>query len=141
MTKLGRYGSVALAFGLGGGRAAGANGPLAPLEPVPGNGPGGRPMTTSTDIAVGLPATASTKLVYPVDARVEGSDNYNGEKVDDPYRWLENLDSKATQDWVSAQNKVSQPRLAAIQQRTWVKERLAKLWNYERFNAPVKERG
>ena len=62
-------------------------------------------MTTSTDIAVGLPATATTQLVYPVTARVDVSDNYNGEKVDDPYRWLENLDSKATQDWVSAQNK------------------------------------
>jgi prolyl oligopeptidase len=98
-------------------------------------------MTTSTDIAVGLPATATTQLVYPVTARVDVSDNYNGEKVDDPYRWLENLDSKATQDWVSAQNKVSQPRLEAIQQRPWVKERLAKLWNYERFNAPVKEGG
>lgn len=98
-------------------------------------------MTTSTDIAVGLPATASTQLVYPVTARVDVSDNYNGEKVDDPYRWLENLDSKATQDWVSAQNKVSQPRLEAIQQRAWVKERLTKLWNYERFNAPVKEGG
>jgi len=76
-------------------------------------------MTTSTDIAAGLPATATTQLVYPVTARVDVSDNYSGEKVDDPYRWLENLDSRATQDWVSAQNKVSQPRLEAIQQRAW----------------------
>src|ERR1700731_619249 len=141
MTKLRRYRSVALASWLAGWLAACANGPLAPLEPVPGNGPGGRPMTTSTDIVAGLPATATTQLVYPLTARVDVSDNYNGEKVDDPYRWLENLDSKATQDWVSAQNKVSQPRLEAIQQRAWVKERLAKLWNYERFNTPVKEGG
>ena len=59
MTKLRRYRSVALASWLAGWLAACANGPLAPLEPVPGNGPGGRPMTTSTDIVAGLkPAKA-----------------------------------------------------------------------------------
>ena len=118
-----------------------ANGPLAPLEPVPGNGPGGKPMPTSTDIVAGLPAHPSTQLVYPVTARVNVADDYNGSKVDDPYRWLEKLDSPATRDWVAAQNKLSQPRLEAIPQRAWVKERLARLWNYERFDIPVKEGG
>jgi len=79
--------------------------------------------------------------MYPVTARVNVSDDYNGEKVGDPYRWLENLDSQATRDWVAAQNKVSQPPLEAIPQRAWVKQRLGQIWNYERFNTPVKQGG
>lgn len=98
-------------------------------------------MPTSTDIVAGLPAHPATQLVYPVTARVNVSDDYNGAKVEDPYRWLEDLNSKATRDWVAAQNKLSQPRLAAIAQRPWIRERLAQLWDYERFDTPVKEGG
>ena len=146
MKKLRRYRSVALASWLAGLLAPAmlascANGPLGPLEPVPGNGPGGKPMPTSTDIAVGLPATPTTQLVYPITARVDVSDNYHGKTVEDPYRWLEDLNSKPTQDWVAAQNRLSQPQLESAPQREWAKERLTKLWNYERFNAPVKEGG
>src|SRR6185437_5023458 len=118
-----------------------ANGPLGPLEPVPGNGPKGKPMPTSTDIVAGLPPTPSTQLVYPITARVNVSDDYNGKKVDDPFRWLEDLNSQATRDWVAAQNRVAQPRLESIPQRVWVKQRLLQLWSYERFNTPVKEGG
>jgi prolyl oligopeptidase len=140
MKKLRRYRSGALGACLGM-LVACANGPLAPLEPVPGKGPGGKPMPTSTDIATGLPAKPATQLVYPVTARVSVTDDYNGKKVEDPYRWLEDLGSQATKDWVAAQNKVSQPRLESLPQRVWVKQRLLQLWSYERFNTPVKEGG
>lgn len=141
MKKLQRYGNIALGLCLAYLLTACAGGPLSPLAPIPGAGPGGKPMTTSTDMATGLPATPSTQLVYPVTARVHVADDYNGSKVEDPYRWLENLDSQATRDWVAAQNKVSQPRLEAIPHRAWVKQRLTQLWNYERFDVPVKEGG
>ena len=98
-------------------------------------------MPTSTDIVAGLPATPSTQLIYPLTARGNVSDNYNGKQVADPYRWLEDLNSQAVKDWVAGQNKVSQPRLAALPQRAWIKDRLTQLWSYERFNLPVKEGG
>jgi prolyl oligopeptidase len=141
MEKLQCYGYVTLGLCVACLLAACAGGPLTPLAPIPGAGPGGKPMPTSTDIATGLPATPSTQLVYPVTARVNVADEYNGAKVADPYRWLEDLDSQATRDWVTAQNKVSQPRLEAIPHRAWVKQRLTQLWNYERFDVPVKEGG
>jgi prolyl oligopeptidase len=106
-------------------------------EPFPGPGPGGKPMPLATETAVGLPPAAPAP-VYPVTARVAVSDNYFGTSVADPYRWLENLDSPAVHQWVESQNAVSQPQLAGLPQRAWFKARLTQLWDYERFEVPVK---
>jgi prolyl oligopeptidase len=113
-----------------------------PGGPETANGPGphGAPMSTSTDTAVGLPP-AGPQVVYPFTAQVSVSDLYHGTRVSDPYRWLENLDSPAVQQWVAAQNAVSQPRLEGIPQRAWLKARLTQLWNYERYDTPVRRGG
>jgi prolyl oligopeptidase len=109
-------------------------------QPFPGSGPGGKPMRTVTETAVGMPPASAAPL-YPVSARVEVADSYFGTKVADPYRWLENLDSPAVTDWVKAQNALSRPRLAELPWRAWVKARLTQLWNYERYEVPVKHGG
>jgi prolyl oligopeptidase len=109
-------------------------------ETFPGNGPGGKPMRTATETAVGMPPVAHT-LVYPVTARSPVTDNYFGTKVADPYRWLEDLDSPQVQAWVRAQNALSQPSLAELPARPWLKTRLTQLWNYERYDVPVKRGG
>jgi prolyl oligopeptidase len=89
-------------------------------------------------VLVGAP-TQSSAPAYPITARVQVADRYSGIEVSDPYRWLENLDSSVTRQWVEEQNRLSQPRLDALPQRAWVKRRLTELWNYERFSVPVKE--
>ena len=109
-------------------------------QPFPGSGPGGKPMRTATETAVGMPPVANNP-VYPITARVEVTDNYFGTKVADPYRWLENVDSPEVRAWVTAQNALTQPRLAGLPQRAWLKARLAQLWNYERYDVPVKRGG
>jgi prolyl oligopeptidase len=97
-------------------------------------------MATATDVAVGRPPAANLQ-VYPVTARSANADNYFGTKVADPYRWLENLDSPAVQEWVKKENALSQPALAALPQRPWLKKRLGQLWNYERYGIPVRHGG
>src|SRR6185295_527275 len=82
--------------------------------------------------------TAAARLTYPESRRVDQVDDYFGEKVADPYRWLEQLDSPETKAWIEAQNKVTFPYLEKIPQRARYKERLTQLWNYERFGMPVK---
>ena len=76
---------------------------------------------------------------YPPARKSDQVDDYHGVKVADPYRWLEDLDSEETRKWVEAENKLSFGYLAAIPQRNMLKERLTKLWNYEKYGIPFKE--
>jgi prolyl oligopeptidase len=80
-------------------------------------------------------------IVYPKTAKVEQVDDYHGVKVADPYRWLEDLDSPQTKEWVEAENKVTFAYLKAIPAREKIKARLTKLWNYEKYGLPEKEDG
>lgn len=76
---------------------------------------------------------------YPPARKSDQVDDYHGVKVADPYRWLEDLDSEETRAWVEAENKLSFAYLAAIPARTALKDRLTKLWNYEKYGIPFKE--
>jgi prolyl oligopeptidase len=76
---------------------------------------------------------------YPVARKGDQVDDYHGVKVADPYRWLEDLDSEETRKWVEEENKQTFAYLAEIPARTTIKERLTKLWNYEKYGVPFKE--
>jgi prolyl oligopeptidase len=78
---------------------------------------------------------------YPVTRTVDQQDNYHGTSVADPYRWLEDANSAETKVWVEAQNKVTQSYLGQIAERDTIKQRLTKLWNYERYSVPYQEGG
>jgi prolyl oligopeptidase len=78
---------------------------------------------------------------YPVTRKVDQQDNYHGTVVADPYRWLEDANSAETREWVEAQNKVTQAYLAQIPNRDAIRQRLTKLWNYERYSVTYKEGG
>ncbi|MFV0387524.1 MAG: prolyl oligopeptidase family serine peptidase [Pyrinomonadaceae bacterium] len=79
------------------------------------------------------------ELKYPEAKKVEQVDDYHGTKVADPYRWLENPDSPETKAWVTAENKVTEAYLDSLPRREAIKERLTKLWNYEKYSAPSKQ--
>ena len=83
-------------------------------------------------------SAAASAPVYPETHRGDVVDDYHGTQVADPYRWLENLDSEATREWVAAENEVTQPRLETLPNRPWLKQRLTALWNYERFSVATK---
>jgi prolyl oligopeptidase len=93
---------------------------------------------TGADAPSAAATSASAKLIYPQSKRDAQVDDYFGEKVPDPYRWLEAADSAETQAWVEAQNKVSFGYLEQIPQRAALKERLTQLWNYELLRPPLK---
>jgi prolyl oligopeptidase len=78
---------------------------------------------------------------YPATPKGEVVDDYHGTKVADPYRWLEDLDAPQTQSWVEAQNHVTFDYLATVPGRDGIRERLTRLWDFEKYEIPFKEGG
>jgi prolyl oligopeptidase len=78
---------------------------------------------------------------YPRTARVDHVDDYDGTKVADPYRWLEDDNSPETAEWVAEENAVTESVLSELPQRDELRERLTELWNYPRLSAPVRRGG
>jgi prolyl oligopeptidase len=79
-------------------------------------------------------------LNYPDTRQDDVVDQYHGEAIPDPYRWLEDADAPDTATWVAAQNAVTEAYLAARSVREDISSRLAALWDYPRHDLPF-ERG
>ena len=80
-------------------------------------------------------------LTYPVAKKVEVVDEYFGIKVSDPYRWMEDLDSKDNADWVAAENKVTFDYLGRLAMRDRFKQRITELWDFPKVSVPAREGG
>ena len=99
-----------------------------------------RSLTLLTLLPISL-AAKSPILKYPDSHPGDTVETLHGVKVADPYRWLEDLNSEKTAQWVAAQNKVTQSYLDSIPQRDQIKNRLTELWNVERIGLPHEEGG
>jgi prolyl oligopeptidase len=84
---------------------------------------------------------SGVELTYPPSQRGSQVDNYHGTRVADPYRWLEGIQTASVKRWVESQNALSQPILEGNPAREKIKQRLTALWNYERYDVPVKRGG
>lgn len=88
-----------------------------------------------------LSCQQSGSIDYPITKKEAVTNTYFDTAVIDNYRWLEDDLSEETADWVAAQNEVTFEQLDKIPFRNALKERLEKLWNYEKIGAPFKEGG
>lgn len=68
-------------------------------------------------------------------------EDYHGNQINDPYRWLEDDNSEETGNWVDAQNVVTFDYLSKIPFRQKIKDRFEKIWNYEKYGTPFKKGG
>jgi len=84
---------------------------------------------------------AQAQLKYPAAPRSNQVDDYNGVKVADPYRPLENPDSPESRAWIEAENKITFDFLKTIPERGAIEKRLTEIWDCERFGVPFKEDG
>ncbi|WP_122082285.1 prolyl oligopeptidase family serine peptidase [Vibrio coralliirubri] len=73
---------------------------------------------------------------YPVTNKQIVSDDYFGQIIEDPYRWLEDDRSDETAQWVASQNEVTFDYLAQIPYRAELRERLAKAQDYKKSSQP-----
>jgi prolyl oligopeptidase len=79
---------------------------------------------------------APPPVKYPQTRKSDHIDDYFGTRIPDPYRWLEELDSPETKQWVTAENEVTFGYLNQIPFRDKIRERLTKIWNFERYGVP-----
>ena len=79
---------------------------------------------------------AESPLKYPDAKRLDLVEKLHGVKVADPYRWLEDVDSKETKAWVAAQNEISDAYFADSPGREWIEKRLTELWDYDKYGLP-----
>lgn len=89
------------------------------------------------------PSTMSAPITYPETKRVDVTDETFGQKVADPYRWLENdvRNDKEVAAWVEQQNKVTDAYLATLPGRDAFRARITQLFDYERFETPTRKGG
>ncbi len=81
------------------------------------------------------------KLVYPPARKGDQVDDYHGTKVADPYRWLEDAQAPETREWIEAQNQLTSGYLRGIPGSDRIRERLTRLWDYEKYGVPFREGG
>ncbi len=96
--------------------------------------------TASLPMASGFVGDDGTYTTYPATRAAPLIELQFGEKIADPYRWLENdvRSDAEVANWVRQQNAVTSDYLAALPQRAWFAARIKALMDYERFGLPVK---
>ncbi len=80
-----------------------------------------------------------TKIDYPITEKKVVVDSYFETNIEDPYRWLENDLSSETMKWVDTQNDVTFDYLNSIPYKNKLKDKLTKIWNYEKQTSPYHE--
>ncbi|MDR6968657.1 prolyl oligopeptidase [Flavobacterium arsenatis] len=93
---------------------------------------------TIVTLVVSVSMTSFGQINYPKTEKKVVEDTYFGTTIRDPYRWLEDDKSAETASWVKAENEVTFNYLEKIPFRKQLKERMEKLWNYEKISAPFK---
>lgn len=73
-------------------------------------------------------------MKYPYTIKVDVTDDYHGVKVSDPYRWLEDPNSKETNDWLSEQVALTNQYFSKIPKLGKIKEAVAKAFDYDRYD-------
>ncbi|KAI9208342.1 prolyl oligopeptidase [Polychytrium aggregatum] len=86
-----------------------------------------------------FPPVRSNMSEYPAIRRDESvTESLHGNIIKDPYRWLEDPDAPETVEFVNNQNTFFQSIIAKNTWKETFRERLTKMFNYERFGCPFK---
>lgn len=99
------------------------------------------PLITSfaiTFLCSSIPSAKAQVLTYPPSKTTNDVDFYHGQKVFDPYRWLEDIDSPETEAWVETQTILTRSYLDSIAFRTSIKNRLTELWQSRDCHLPFR---
>ncbi len=82
-----------------------------------------------------IAACSKKDIITPVSKEIIHFDEYHGQKVSDPYRWLENFTDDEVKEWVGLQNNYSQQFLKNRFQKS-IKQDLELIWTSEYLSTP-----
>lgn len=111
---------------------AASQAPTAPPRPAP-------PAVAAPTPAAAPPARAG--LRYPAARTGDVVDTFHGVAVPDPYRWLEEMTSDQTRQWVRDENAVTDAYLAGLSGRETLRRRIAELVSFESYRTPFHRGG
>ncbi|KAJ6938272.1 hypothetical protein NC651_004857 [Populus alba x Populus x berolinensis] len=78
-------------------------------------------------------------LQYPTARRDDSViDDYHGEKIADPYRWLEDPDAEEVKEFVQEQVTLTESVLRTCDTREKLHEKITKLFDHPRYYVPFK---
>jgi prolyl oligopeptidase len=80
-------------------------------------------------------------ISYPPARRSDVADEFHGELVPDPYRWLEDPDDPEAAAWITAENSLTQAVLATEPGRPEIRARITELWDYPKSGVPFERAG
>ncbi len=113
--------------------------------------PSSRPAPAEPEHAAVLPVTPEEPPVvdptpaptspYPATRREAIVDDIHGQKVADPYRWLEDADKPEVASWMDAQDAYARGQLAALPGRDRIAARLKEVFYYDAMGAPSHRKG
>ena len=85
-------------------------------------------------------AGCSQEISVPKTKSINHFDEYHGQKVSDPYRWLEDFTNDAAKEWVNEQNDFSK-QFTQNKYQTSIKKNLESIWTSEYLSTPYKVQG
>ncbi|HVT98139.1 MAG TPA: hypothetical protein VHE33_11590, partial [Acidobacteriaceae bacterium] len=81
-------------------------------------------------------------LPAPPVAKVDTvTDDYNGTKIEDPYRWLEDAHAPATRAWITEENNYTQKYLSQLTTLPKISSELTALMRVDQYSIPTLRAG
>ena len=89
-------------------------------------------------VLAGCGGKISSRPDYPQAPKGEVVEDYHGTKVADPYRWLEDAQSKETVVWTTAENQLTDEYINSLPFYKTVEESVSRLSAYSTMSVPVR---
>lgn len=116
--------------------AVGCSAPAATSAPPATPTPAPAPAAPTTEPPA-APAAAPA-FAYPKAPRGNVVENHHGTSVADPYRWLEDMGSEATRQFVTAENALTDSYIATLPGRDTFRARITQLVSNESYRPPFR---
>lgn len=114
----------------------GCSAPAASQAPPVAPGPAAPAPASDPPPPAPPPAPAHAGLSYPRAHAGDVVDTLHGVAIADPYRWMEDMSSADTRQWVRDENAVTDGYLAGLPGREALRKRIAELISYESYRTP-----